>query len=116
MFDHYYCILYLCILVQCSSSKIIDSFAVVGRVPELTKYLHQLVYDDTAHGSLLQPKRVQNVLLKCFVHEVANIQVVLWDYYRKVFSKQFIELLIYYGTKQIPLSFALNKSLSYFEF
>lgn len=58
---------------QCSPSKIIDSFSSVGRVSELVQYLHQLVYDDTSHTSLLKPKHVQNVLLKCFIHEVSVI-------------------------------------------
>ena len=31
------------------------------------------MYDDTGHGSLVNPKEVQNVLLKCFVHEVRII-------------------------------------------
>ena len=56
---------------QCPSSHIIDRFSEIERVPELVQYLHQLVYDDTpGHMSVSYPAQVQNILLKCFVHEV----------------------------------------------
>ena len=42
-------------------------------MPELVQYLHQLVYDDTpGHTSVSYPAQVQNILLKCFVHEVSR--------------------------------------------
>lgn len=35
----------------------------------------QVVYDDTGHAPLVNPKQVQDVLVKCFIHEV---RFVVW--------------------------------------
>ena len=58
--------------LQYPSSYIIERFSEIERVPELVQYLHQLVYDDTpGHTTVSYPAQVQNILLKCFVHEVS---------------------------------------------
>jgi len=57
-------------LSRCSTSHIIESFSQEERIPELVQYLHQVVYDDTGHAPLVNPKQVQDVLVKCFIHEV----------------------------------------------
>ena len=61
------------IFFQIPSSYIIERFSEIERVPELVQYLHQLVYDDTpGHTSISYPAQVQNILVKCFVHEVTR--------------------------------------------
>ena len=80
---------YRLLITQCSPQHIISSFAKLKKVPELVQYLHQVyiytcnynstctllflyqaVYDDTGHASLGNTKQAQEILFRCFLHEV----------------------------------------------
>lgn len=66
---------------QYPSSYIIERFSEIERVPVLVQYLHQLVYDDTpGHTSVSYPAHVQNILLKCFIHEVRLMKIYIHNY------------------------------------
>ena len=37
---------------------------------ELVQYLHRIVYQSETHGPKSGPKELQDLLIKCFVHQV----------------------------------------------
>ncbi|CAI8053290.1 Ultraviolet-B receptor UVR8 [Geodia barretti] len=60
-------------LSHCRPQHIIQSFARIKKVPELVKYLHQAVYDDTGHAALGNTKQAQDILFQCFLHECLRL-------------------------------------------
>ena len=47
----------------------IGSFVKLERIPELLKFLEEAVYDETGNTPSTPPKILQDVLLKCFIHQ-----------------------------------------------
>lgn len=103
---------------KCSTLEILQRFSKLGRMSELVQYLHRIVYQSETHGPKSGPKELQDLLIKCFVHQCLEIQdqyeaVAMSDKFIQFIRDQFLynqtvalELLISCGLKEQVLELA----------